>query len=111
VCVCVCVGVGFGVFGCMSVCVCVCLCVAQVIRHAMRMHHAVRGLYCRTIFSTLSHKLHDFRQKNVPEQKMCFLFPLQILHETFLIVRNTERDIIKNVYWCSCKVTVILVRF
>ena len=33
-----------------------------------------------------------------------FWFPLQLLSETFLILRRTERDMIKNVYWSSCKV-------
>jgi hypothetical protein len=37
--------------------------------------------------------------------------PLQLLSETFLVLRRTERDMIKNVYRSSCKVSVILDRF
>jgi hypothetical protein len=40
-----------------------------------------------------------------------FWFSVQLLFEIFLILRRTERDIIKNVHWSSSNVTVILVRF
>jgi hypothetical protein len=42
---------------------------------------------------------------------MCDLFSLQLLSEIFLTLRRTERDRFKNIYWSSCKVTAILVRF
>jgi len=45
--------------------------------------------------STLCHKRHGFRKK-VIEQKSVFLFSLQLLPETFLIVRRSERDRLKK---------------
>jgi hypothetical protein len=47
----------------------------------------------------------------VSEPKLQVLLPLQILSETFLVLKSTERDMIKNVNRSSCKVPVILVRF
>ena len=61
-------------------------------------------------FSTLSHKRHDFRKK-VTEHKMCVLIFCTAFSETFLIIRRTERDMIRNVYRsAACKVPVIVVR-
>jgi len=57
-------------------------------------------------FSTFSHKRNDFRKKKVNGQKCVFWFSLQVLTEIFLILRSIKRDIIKNIYWSSCKVNV-----
>ena len=43
--------------------------------------------------------------------KCVFSFSLQILSETFLILRKSERDIIKKLYFSLRKITFILVRF
>ena len=41
-------------------------------------------------------------------REMCvFWFAVQILSETFAILRRTERDMIKNVYLSSYKIPVI----
>ena len=49
--------------------------------------------------------------RNVLNIKCMFWFPLQLLSETFLILRRIKRDIIIYVHRSSCQVTVILVRF
>jgi hypothetical protein len=36
-----------------------------------------------------------------------FWVSLQLLSQTFLILRRIERDRIINVYWCSCKVILV----
>ena len=66
------------------------------IQHAMIMRHTViRGLPGSPYFSTLSHKRHDF-PKALLNIKCVFLFSLQRLSETFLIIRRTGREITKK---------------
>jgi hypothetical protein len=85
------------------VCVCVCVCVVCVCvfvtlsnLHAMRMLHIVIfGLPRSTIFFTFSHKRQDFLKKLL-NAKCVLWFYLQMLSETFLILRRNERDMIKN---------------
>ena len=43
--------------------------------------------------------------------KCVFLFSLQLLSETFLILRRIQRDITMNVKTILCKEPVILVAF
>jgi hypothetical protein len=40
-----------------------------------------------------------------------FSFSLQLLSETFLILRRIERDTIINVCWCPCTVHAIIFGF
>jgi hypothetical protein len=91
-----------------------CVFVALVIQHAKRMRRIVLSAVASSAipyFTTLSHKLHDFRKKKkVIEREMCW-FSLQLLSEMFLILRRFQRDIITNVHRCPCKVLVIHVRF
>jgi len=50
-------------------------------------------------------------KKNISNIKRVFRGFLQILSNTFLILRSTERDMTKYIYFLSCKVPVILVIF
>jgi hypothetical protein len=47
----------------------------------------------------------------VIENESVFKFSLQLLSETFLNLRRTERDMMMNVYWDSRKMPFILVAF
>ena len=70
------------------------------IHHAIRMRHFVM-LACPALqyFSTLFHKRHDFRKKKKLLNLKCVIrVRLQILSETFLILRRTERDMTQSVY-------------
>jgi hypothetical protein len=88
-----------------------CVLVALVTQHATLMRHVVIcGLSAIFFFPTLSHKRHDFRKKSYWTQKRVFWNYLQLLFETFLILRWNERDVVKNVHWFSCKVPFILVQ-
>jgi len=49
-------------------------------------------------FSTFSHKRHDFLKKKNMNIACVFWFAPQLLSETFLILRRSERDMIKNIY-------------
>jgi hypothetical protein len=78
-----------------------CAFVASDIQHVMRKCHAVicclTGL---TIFSTSSHKQHDFRgEKSYWTWNVCVLIlPTIFFSETFLILRRNGRDMIKIFY-------------
>jgi len=73
-----------------------CVFVTESIQHAMRKHHIVIfDLPHSTIFFTFSHKWHVFR-KTLLNAKCVLSFSLQILSQTFLILRRNGRDMIKN---------------
>jgi hypothetical protein len=91
-----------------------CVSVALVIQHAKRMRRIILSSVARLAvpyFSTLSHKRHDFRKKMLLNIKCVFWFSVQLLSETFLVLRRIHRDIIINVHRSSCKVPLLLSDF
>jgi hypothetical protein len=81
------------------------------VQQAMRMRHIVIcGLPCSTIYFHIifrDNTVFGVGRGGVFEHKMCVL----ISSEAFLIIRRTERDVIKHVCRSSCKVPIILDRF
>ena len=87
-------------------------CVGKLCHQAYKAHAS----YCHVTypalphFFTLSHKRHFFPEKRHWTQNV-FWFSLQLLSETFLIIRRRERDMIKNLYCSSCTVPLFLSDF
>ena len=85
--------------------------VALGIQHATRMRHIICGLPRHSIFPHYLINGTIFEEKCYWPQNDVFWFSLQLLYEMFLILRRTERDMIRNVNQSSCKVPFILDRF
>jgi len=84
-----------------------------ITQHAKRTRSIIlSSVACRTLqyFSTLPHIGHDILEKSYWTQNV-FWFSLKLLPLTFLILRRSELDIIKNIYWSSCEVVSFLPDF
>jgi hypothetical protein len=97
-----CVRVGMGVWALVFACARV----ALSIQHATHRHIISCGLFGSTNFSTFSHKRNDFRGGGGRGACM-FCFYVQLLFETFLILRRIQRETDVNVKTSSPKVPVI----
>jgi hypothetical protein len=91
----------------------VCVCVlALVIRHEKLVRHVILSCVACLALSIFPRHLMNytiFRKKKLLNIKCVFWFSLQLLSETFLVLRKTHLDI--NMYWSSCTIPVIRVRF
>ena len=89
--------------------------VALFVQHAKRMRRIVlSSVACLVLlcffFSTLSYEPLAFREKLL-NIKCAFWFSLQLLSETFFILRRNERNYEMHVHRFSRKVPVIHVKF
>ena len=76
--------------------------VALVTQLSMNMYHAFfGGLFGSTIFFPYYLINGTIFENPLLKIKCVFCFSLQLLSETFLILRRNERDIIRNVYWST----------
>ena len=91
-----------------------CLSVCSLRYPACNAHAPYCHLWPARLYSIVPHYVINgriFGEKNLLNTKCVFWFPPQRLSEMFIILRRIEWDVIKNVYWSSCKVNVIPVRF
>ena len=82
-----------------------------IIQYTVRMRRMI-SVACPALplSSTLSHKQRDFRVKLLNVRSV-FWFSLQLVSETFPILRRNQRDTALNVHKSSCNVPVVRVRF
>ena len=91
-----------------------CVFVALFIQNAMLMPQTVIcSLSVLWIFPPPHYLMKGtiFEKKKFIDPQNVFWFSLQLLSETFLILRIVERDRIKRIYWSSWQVLVILTGF
>jgi hypothetical protein len=81
-----------------------CVFVALGIQHEMRMPVLLYNIFLHYLTKGM---IFEKRLLNI--KCMCRI-SLRHLSETFFVLSGIERDMVKNVYWSSCKVLVILAK-
>jgi hypothetical protein len=74
-------------------------------------HIVICGLSGSTVFFHIISKAKIFQEKHILSTERVLWFPLQILSETFLILRRSEQDMIKNAYCLHVKYPLLLSDF
>ena len=89
------------------------VCLALVIHHAMRMRNIVLcGLPRCTIFLHIISIKGWFSKQTLLKTKRVFWFPLQFFFwKISHYKKNGSRHDQKYIYWSSCKLPIVLVRF
>ena len=89
-----------------------CVHVVLLIPYATRRRHVVCGPSgFTTFFDIISQTVRFSKKKKLLNTECVFRYSLQLLSQTFLILRIIQRDIVINMKSSSCKVAVIFVRF
>ena len=82
------------------------VCVCSLRYPTCNAHAPYCHLWPAPLYNIFPHYLINctiFGKEKLLNTKCVFWFSLQLLCETFLILRRTERDMIKNVYWSYLK--------
>ena len=81
------------------------VCICSLRYPACNAHAPYCHLWPALLYNIVPHYLLNDTvfEKKLVNTKCVFWFSLQLLSETFVILRRSERDMVKNVYWCSCK--------
>ena len=88
------------------------MCVCSRKSPACNAHVVICGLPgCTIVFDIISQTAGFSEKKLLNIKCVFFLIFSTNFSAKFSILRRNERDMIKNVHRCSCKVPVILVRF
>ena len=91
-----------------------CIFWVRVCRHVCTAHAPYCHLSPARVYNIFPHYLINSMifggKKKVLNVTCMFWFSPQILSETFLILRTTERDVINYVHWPSCKVPMSVFR-